>query len=322
MMTDTVVAVEPQEEHVKATPSAFVKDSQPPSLAAAESVVLSSAETQLVRGLVRRTRAAGGDLTGPDGLLKHLTKTVIESALEEELVDHLGYDKHDPVGRNGGNSRNGYRSKTVVTDTSGEVTIDVPRDRDGSFEPRIVAKRQRRLSDLDTLVISLYSKGLTTGEISAHLLEVYGANVSKDTVSRITDKIVDDMTSWWARPLEKVYAAIFIDAIIVKVRDGQVANQPFYAAIGVDLDGHKDILGIWAGGNGDGESAKFWLNVLTELRNRGVRDVFFIVCDGLKGLPDSVTAAFPKAIVQTCIIHYPDVLVMPSSASFVLVRAV
>ncbi|MGB2979159.1 MAG: IS256 family transposase, partial [Propionicimonas sp.] len=149
----------------------------------------------------------------------------------------------------------------------------------------------------------LYSKGLTTGEISAHLLEVYGANVSKDTVSRITDKIVDDMTSWWARPLEKVYAAIFIDAIIVKVRDGQVANQPFYAAIGVDLDGHKDILGIWAGGNGDGESAKFWLNVLTELRNRGVRDVFFIVCDGLKGLPDSVTAAFPKAIVQTCIIH-------------------
>ncbi|MFZ1911429.1 MAG: transposase, partial [Propionicimonas sp.] len=196
MMTDTVVAVEPQEEHVKATPSAFVKDSQPPALAAAESVVLSSAETQLVRSLVRRTRAAGGDLTGPDGLLKHLTKTVIESALEEELVDHLGYDKHDPVGRNGGNSRNGYRSKTVVTDTSGEVTIDVPRDRDGSFEPRIVAKRQRRLSDLDTLVISLYSKGLTTGEISAHLLEVYGANVSKDTVSRITDKIVDDMTSW------------------------------------------------------------------------------------------------------------------------------
>lgn len=202
MMTDTVVAVEPQEEHAKATPSAFVKDSQPPALAAAESVVLSSAETQLVRSLVRRTRAAGGDLTGPDGLLKHLTKTVIESALEEELVDHLGYDKHDPVGRNGGNSRNGYRSKTVVTDTSGEVTIDVPRDRDGSFEPRIVAKRQRRLSDLDTLVISLYSKGLTTGEISAHLLEVYGANVSKDTVSRITDKIVDDMTSWSARPLE------------------------------------------------------------------------------------------------------------------------
>jgi len=219
MMTETLVAVEPQEEvHDKAVPAAFVGD-QPPRLepVPAEPVVLSNAEAQLLRGLVRRTRAAGGDLTGPEGLLKHLTKTVIESALEEELVDHLGYDKHDPVGRNGGNSRNGYRPKTVVTDTSGEVTIQVPRDREGSFEPQIVAKRQRRLTDLDTLVISLYAKGLTTGEISAHLLEVYGANVSKDTISRITDKIVEEMQAWWARPLEKVYAAVFIDAIHVKV---------------------------------------------------------------------------------------------------------
>jgi transposase-like protein len=152
------------------------------------------------------------------------------------------------------------------------------------------------------VVLSLYAKGLTTGEISAHFADVYGASVSKDTVTRITDRVIEEMQAWWARPLEGVYAAVFIDAIMVKVRDGQVRNRPVYAAIGVDLDGHKDILGMWAG-DGDGESAKFWLAVLTELKNRGVRDIFFVVCDGLKGLPDSVNAVFPLAIVQTCIIH-------------------
>ncbi len=227
MMTETLMVVEPHEED-RTAPSAFVREPKPSldPAPSAEPLVLSTAETELLRGLVRRTRGAGGDLTGPDGLLKQLTKTVIESALEEELVDHLGYDKHDPAGRNGANSRNGYRPKTVVTDNCGEVQIAVPRDRDGSFEPVIVAKRQRRLTDLDTLVISLYAKGLTTGEISAHLFEVYGANVSRDTISRITDKIVEEMSTWWARPLERVYAAVFIDAIMVKVRDGQVANQP------------------------------------------------------------------------------------------------
>ena len=227
---------------------------------------------------------------------------VIETALDEEMSEHLGYDKHDPAGRGSGNSRNGMRSKTVITDNAGPVSIDVPRDRDGSFEPQLVKKRQRRLGDLDAMVLSLYAKGLTTGEISAHLGEVYGASVSKDTVSRITDRVVEEMTTWWARPLEKVYAAIFIDAIVVKVRDGQVRNRPFYAAIGVDLNGCKDVLGMWAG-DGDGESAKYWMAVLTELRNRGVQDVFFVVCDGLKGLPDSVNAVFPQATVQTCIIH-------------------
>ncbi|WP_392469078.1 IS256 family transposase [Arsenicicoccus cauae] len=252
--------------------------------------------------MVLQAKDAGVALTGPDGLLKALTKTVIETALDEELSEHLGYDKHAVEGRNRGNSRNGTRTKTVLTDNCGPVQITVPRDRDGTFEPQLVKKRQRRLSDLDDLVLSLYAKGLTTGEISAHLAEVYGASVSKDVISRITDRVIEEMQSWWARPLEKVYAAIFIDAIMVKVRDGQVRNRPFYAAIGVDLDGHKDILGMWAG-DGDGESAKYWLAVLTELRNRGVKDVFFIVCDGLKGLPDSVNAAFPQAIVQTCIIH-------------------
>ena len=304
MMTETLVAVEsPEEETTPEVPAAFAGDELPIVDPPADPPVLSAADKEVMRGLVRRARDEGTDLTGPQGLLKFLTKTVLETALEEELADHVGYDKHDPVGRNRANSRNGKRTKTVVTDNCGAVEIEVPRDRDGSFEPQIVRKRQRRLTDLDTLVISLYAKGLTTGEISAHLAEVYSASVSKDTISRITDKIVEEMQAWWARPLERVYAAIFIDAIMVKVRDGQVANQPFYAAIGVDLDGHKDILGIWAGGNGDGESPKYWLNVLTELRNRGVRDVFFLVCDGLKGLPDSVAAAFPKAIVQTCIIH-------------------
>ena len=244
----------------------------------------------------------GDDLTGPDGLLKAITKQVIEAALEEEMTEHVGYDKHAVEGRNGANSRNGTRAKTVLTDNAGPVQVEVPRDRDGSFEPVIVKKRQRRLSDVDAVVLSLYARGLTTGEISAHFAEIYGASVSKDTVSRITDKVVEDMQAWSSRPLQQVYAAIFIDAIMVKVRDGQVGNQPFYAAIGVDLHGHRDVLGLWAG-HGAGESAKFWMNVLTDIKNRGVADVFFIVCDGLKGLPDSVAGVFPQAIVQTCIVH-------------------
>jgi transposase-like protein len=257
---------------------------------------------EAARELVRQARDRGVALTGPDGLLKALTKTVIEIALDEEMSEHLGYDKHAPEGRNRGNSRNGKRSKTVLTDACGEVDIDVPRDRDGTFEPVIVGKRQRRLSDVDEVVLSLYAKGLTTGEISAHFADVYGASLSKDRVSRITDRVIEEMQSWSARPLDRVYAAVFIDAIQVKVRDGQVGNRPIYAAIGVDLSGGKDILGMWAG-QGGGESAKFWMAVLTDLKNRGVGDVFFVVCDGLKGLPDSVNAVWPGAIVQTCIIH-------------------
>lgn len=201
-----------------------------------------------------------------------------------------------------GNIRNGHRPKTVLTDAAGEVSIEVPRNRAGTFAPVIVAKRQRRLSDVDAVAISLYAKGLTTGEISAHFAEVYGASVSKDTVSRITDRVVEEMQAWCSRPLAGIYAAVFIDAIFVKVRDGQVGNRPFYAAIGVDLAGHKDVLGLWAG-TGGGESAKFWLSVLTDLKNRGVGDIFFVVCDGLKGLPDAVGAVFPASIVQACVIH-------------------
>ncbi len=263
----------------------------------------SETERAAVRELVKAARARGEDLTGPGGLLKILTKDVLEIALEEEMTEHLGYDKHAAEGRNNANSRNGTRAKTVTTPAAGEVVIEVQRDRDGTFEPVIVKKRQRRLNDVDAVVLSLFARGLTTGEISAHFAEVYGVSISKDTISRITDKVIEEMQAWASRPLQAVYAAIFIDAIVVKVRDGQVANRPFYVAIGVDLNGRRDVLGLWAGTHGSGESAKYWLAVLTELKNRGVRDVFFLVCDGLKGLPDSVATVFPDTTVQTCVIH-------------------
>ena len=189
----------------------------------------STEELETARELVRQARSRGVALTGPDGLLKALTKTVIETALDEEMSEHLGYDKHEPVGRNRGNSRNGKRSKTLLTDSSGHVEIEMPRDRDGTFEPVIVKKRQRRLTEVDEVVLSLYARGLTTGEISAHFAQIYGAAVSKDTISRITDKVIEEMQGWSARPLERVYAAVFIDAIIVRVRDGQVGNRPVYA---------------------------------------------------------------------------------------------
>ena len=260
-----------------------------------------SAEQQAAVELVRLAKEQGLSLTGPDGLLKQLTKTVLETALSEEMTEHLGYEKHDPAGAGSGNIRNGTRAKTVLTEASGQVEIEVPRDRAGTFEPQIVRKRQRRLNGVDEIVLSLYAKGLTTGEISAHFAEIYGASVSKETISRITDKVLEEMNDWVARPLESTYAAIFIDAIVVKVRDGQVANRPFYAAIGVTLAGERDILGLWAGTGGEG--AKFWMAVLTDLRNRGVNDTFFVVCDGLKGLPEVVSNVWPQAIVQTCIIH-------------------
>jgi len=268
-------------------------------------------EERAAEELVRRAREQGLSLTGPDGLLKQLTKVVLEAALDQEMTEHLGHEKNGPVVNEAGNVRNGSRPKTVLTESTGEVGIEVPRDRAGTFEPQIVKKRQRRLTGVDEIVLSLYAKGLTTGEISAHFAEIYGASVSKETVSRITDKVIEEMQAWQARPLDEVYAAVFIDAIVVKVRDGQVANRPVYAAIGVTLTGEKEVLGLWAGQGGEG--AKFWMSVLTDLRNRGVKDVFFVVCDGLKGLPEVVANAWPAAIVQTCIVHYADLRVMPTS---------
>ena len=252
--------------------------------------------------MVGQARQQGLELTGPDGLLKLFTKNVLETALNEEMTEHLGHEPNrTDTERESVNIRNGTRTKTVISDAVGEVEIAVPRDREGTFEPQIVRKRQRRLNSVDEVVLSLYAKGMTTGEISAHFSEMYGASVSKDTISRITDKVIGEMDEWSNRPLESVYCAIFIDAIHVKVRDGQVANRPVYAAIGVTADGRKDVLGLWMGTGGEG--AKFWMGVLVDLKNRGVRDVFFLVCDGLKGLPEVVDNVWPQARVQTCIIH-------------------
>src|SRR3954462_8932178 len=220
----------------------------------------------LIGQLVAQAREKGLDLVGEGGLLQQLTKIVLESALDGEITDHLGYDKHDPAGANSGNSRNGVRAKTVLTDV-GPVEVSVPRDRDGSFEPTIVRKRQRRLSGVEDMVLSLSAKGLTTGEISAYLAEVYGAQVSKQTISTITDKVMDGMAEWQNRPLDPVYPVVFLDAINVKIRVGKVANRPIYVALAVTAEGTRDILGRWAG-DGD-EGAKFWLSVCTELKNRG-----------------------------------------------------
>lgn len=264
--------------------------------------VTDAVDEELVRQLTERARAEGLQLAGEGGLLQKLTKLVMESALDGELDDHLGYGKYDPAGRDGGNSRNGRRSKTLLTE-AGPVEISVPRDRDGSFEPRIVAKRQRRLTGVDDLVISLSAKGLTHGEIAAHLAEVYGAEVSKQTISTITDRVLEGMGEWQNRPLDPVYPVIFIDCVNVKIRDGQVANRPIYVALAVTIDGTREILGLWAGEHGDGEGAKYWLRVLTEIKNRGVADCCILVCDGLKGLPDAVAAVWPQTVVQTCIVH-------------------
>ncbi|WP_431676021.1 IS256 family transposase [Kitasatospora sp. KL5] len=257
-------------------------------------------DDQLIGQLVDRARAKGLQLTGEGGLLQQLTKRVLESALEGEITDHLGYEKHDPAGAGSGNSRNGVRSKTVLTDV-GPVEIDVPRDRGGSFEPQIVRKRQRRQTGVDEMVLSLSARGLTHGDISAHLAEVYGASVSKSTISTITDKVMDRMAEWQNRPLDAIYPVIFIDCIHVKVRDGQVASRPVYVALAVTVDGTRDILGLWAGDGGEG--AKYWLQVLTEIKNRGVEDVCMVVCDGLKGLPDAISTVWPQAITQTCVVH-------------------
>ena len=261
-----------------------------------------AAELELARQLAERAQAEGLSLTGPGGLLGRLTKVVLEGALEGEMDAHLGYAKHDPAGRDGANSRNGHRAKTVLTDV-GPVEIGVPRDRDASFAPKIVAKRQRRLGGVDDLVISLVAKGLTTGEVRARLAGIYGAEVSRDQISTITDRVLEGLAEWQSRPLDPVYAVLFIDVINVKIRDGQVANRPIYVILGVTADGERDILGLWAGEHGDGEGAKFWLRVLTEVKNRGTNDVLMVICDGLKGLPDAIAQVWPQAVTQTCVVH-------------------
>lgn len=239
-------------------------------------------------------------LDGPGGLVGQLTARIIERSLGAEIDDHLGYVKGDPAGRGSGNSRNGHYGKTVTT-SAGPVRISVPRDRNATFEPRIVRKGQRRAGPVDDIILSLYARGMTTRDIQAHLAEAYGASVSPALVSNITDVVQDEIITWQTRPLDSFYAIIYIDALVVKVRDGgMVQNKAAYLAVGVDADGFKHVLGIWLGGD---EGAAFWGGVMAELRNRGVRDVLFVCCDGLKGLPEAIRAAWKDATVQTCVIH-------------------
>jgi putative transposase len=251
--------------------------------------------------LVARARAEGVDLTGEGGLLTAMVRQVLQTGLEVELEDHLGYEPYDPAGRNSGNSRNGSYPKTVSTEI-GDVELRMPRDRNATFEPQTIPKHQRRLDGLAANVVSLYAKGMTTGDIQAHLLEIYDTEISRETISKITDQIVEEMLAWQNRPLDRLYAVLLIDAIVIKVRDAQVANRPAYVAIGVNLDGDRDVLGIWLGPTG-GEGAKQWATMLTELRNRGIADALIVCCDGLKGLPDAIRMTWPDATIQTCVVH-------------------
>jgi putative transposase len=240
------------------------------------------------------------ELLGPDGLLSEMTKAVIERALKTELTVDLGYEPGDPAGRGSGNSRNGSYPKTVLTDI-GAVDIDVPRDRNGSFEPKLIPKGVSRLNGFNERVIALYARGMTVRDVQAHVREIYGVEVSPDLISTITDAVLDELREWQNRPLDSIYPVIYLDAIVCKVRhDGSVRNKAAHIAIGVDVDGRKHVLGIWIE---TAEGAKFWLRVITELRNRGVEDVLFVCCDGLKGLPEAIETVWPQTSVQTCVVH-------------------
>jgi putative transposase len=245
-------------------------------------------------------QAAGVPLDGAGGLLARMNKAVLERALGAELDDHLGYVKGDRAGNGSGNSRNGHYGKTVTT-AAGPVRVAVPRDRNSTFEPKIVPKGRRRLGQVDDMILSLYARGLTTRDIGAHLAEVYGAEVSAALISKVTDVVAEEITAWQTRPVDPFYPILYIDALVIKVRDGgAVDNKAAHLVIGVDLDGYKHVLGIWIAA---AEGARFWAGVLAELRNRGLRDTLIVCCDGLAGLPDAVEATWPKAIVQTCVIH-------------------
>jgi len=240
------------------------------------------------------------DLIGETGLLKQLTKELMERALGAELTHHLGYEKHDPAGYNSGNSRNGSSPKKVVGEF-GEITVETPRDRNSSFEPQILKKHQTRFDGFDQKILSMYARGMTTREIQGHLQEMYGVEVSPTLISDVTDAVMEEVKGWQSRPLEPLYAIVYLDALYVKMRhEGRVENRAVYVAIGVDLDGRKDVLGLWTSGN---EGAKFWLGVLTELRNRGVKDVLIACIDGLKGFPQAIESVFPETRIQLCIVH-------------------
>ncbi|MEL6186848.1 MAG: IS256 family transposase [Myxococcota bacterium] len=243
------------------------------------------------------------EVDSPEGLsaaVSKLQKLALERMLQAEMTEHLGYEKHAAEGFDGGNSRNGHSSKKVVMD-SGTVELDVPRDREGTFEPQVVKKGQRRLKGFDDKLISLYARGLTVREIQAHIAEMYDIEVSPALISRVTDQVLDTVKEWQSRALDPVYPIVYLDGFVVKVRkDGAIRNRTVYIALAINMRGLKEVLGLWMA---DTEGAKFWLHVINELKNRGVQDILIASVDGLKGFPEAIEAAFPRAIVQTCIVH-------------------
>jgi len=240
------------------------------------------------------------DIIGENGLLKQLTKALLERAMQAEMSEHLGYGKHDPAGHNSGNSRNGKTTKTLKGDF-GEMPLETPRDRSGSFEPKMVAKGQTRFTGFDDKILSMYARGMSTREITGHLEEIYGVEVSPTLISNVTDAVKEEVTAWQSRPIDAVYPILYLDALYVKIRDaGHIQNRAIYVAIGVNMQGRKEVLGLWTG---QAEGAKFWLQVLTELNNRGLQDIFIACVDGLKGFPQAIETVFPKTQVQLCIVH-------------------
>jgi putative transposase len=240
------------------------------------------------------------ELAGPGGLLSALTKRLVERAMEVELTDHLGYEPHQEPAGGTGNTRNGSTPKTLITE-QGPVEIKTPRDRDGSFDPQIVRKRQRRFEGFDDKIIALYSRGLSTRDIEAHLQEIYGVRVGRDLISRVTDAVMDDARAWASRPLDDVYPVVFLDALVLKIRDGgSVQRKACYLALGVNMEGEREVLGMWFQ---ETEGAKFWMQVLNDLKQRGVQDILIACVDGLKGFPEAIEAIFPRTTVQTCIVH-------------------
>lgn len=239
-------------------------------------------------------------IIGENGLLKQLTKTLLERALQTEMTNHLGYGKHDPAGYNTGNSRNGATRKKLKGDF-GEIELETPRDRNGSFEPKIIAKGQTRFTGFDDKIVSMYARGMSTRDIQAHLEEMYGVEVSPALISEVTEAVLADVKAWQSRPLDAVYPVVYMDALYVKVREnGQVQNRAMHVAIAIRMDGCKEVLGLWATAT---EGAKFWLQVINELKNRGVQDIYIACVDGLKGFPEAIEAVFPKTQVQVCIVH-------------------
>jgi len=240
------------------------------------------------------------DIVGENGLLKQLTKAVVERAMQAELTHHLGFTKNDPAGRGSENQRNGRSRKTLKGDF-GEVEIEVPRERLGSFEPQIVPKHQRRFAGFDDKIVSMYARGMTTREIQGHLEEIYGVEVSPTLISAVTDAVQEEVRLWQSRPLEPLYPIVYLDALVVKMRhEGRVGNRSVHVAIGVNLEGQKEVLGLWTAAH---EGSKFWLQVLTELKNRGVKDIFIACVDGLKGFPEAIETVYPQAQVQLCLVH-------------------